>query len=69
MTQAERELRDAIADRLEDMRELLPDGLGDYRLTFMARIPGNDEADIVVTQDFAQDLAEMADRAAERGEK
>jgi len=66
VTRNERALRDAIAEWLERIRQLLPPEVGEFKLTFMARVEGNPEADIVVTQDSAAGLAEVVQRAAAR---
>lgn len=46
------ELKDEIAEAMEEfLRPLLPRGLGEYKLTFFARVPGEPEADVLVTQE------------------
>lgn len=49
-----KEYRDEIAPRLEEfLRPILPAGPGKYEMTFMARIPGHPDSDLVVSSDSA----------------
>lgn len=57
MTAAEIELKELIADILEDaIRPLLPTKFGTYKLTFLGAIPGEPESDIIVTEDVDESI-------------
>jgi hypothetical protein len=59
-------LRREIGLQLETyLRPLLP-ALGDYRLTFLARIEGEPEADVLVTQDEEAGILEAMARSFQR---
>jgi hypothetical protein len=58
-------LRRQIATLLEErVRPLLPP-LGDYKITFIARVSSNPEADVVVTQDSLEGLERVLARRFE----
>jgi hypothetical protein len=61
-------LRMDIADALEErVRTLLPESRRPhYRLTVIGRLPGNDEADILVTDDSVAGIRSLMDRMVMR---
>jgi hypothetical protein len=66
------ELHHEICDALEDLSRLFVPGM---KLTFIARFPGNDEADVLVSDDQIPEIIALARRradaesAAAQGEK
>jgi hypothetical protein len=60
------EIRDLVALALVNIsKHFVPD----VKLTFVARLPSNDEADVVVTEDDLREAAKALVRCAEREAK
>lgn len=65
VTSGQKAFRDNVSTTLERLRRELP-ALGVWQLTFLARVPGEPDADLIVTQDDFQHLARMIRRAQAR---
>jgi hypothetical protein len=61
-------LRRRVADALErEIRSLFTQPRRSaYKFTFAARLPGNDEADVLVTEDSIADVRALLDRSEAR---
>lgn len=63
------ELKDSIADSLEEHIRPLFDKRPQYRFTFIARLDGNEEMDVLITQepDRIDEIIQLLERS--RGKK
>lgn len=59
--------RHRVAEALEDLRRDFKEDLREkYKLTFIARLPGAEEMDIIITEDDYPELRSLIDRRLPR---